>query len=416
MQKEFNYKFIFWVLLIAAAAIRLFAVAYYADTNPATANLWEFGEQARNYIEHGNISFTYENVRVPSANTPPGIVVALIVLFKLFGISSLALKSMLAINFLFSLLIVYFTYRLALLLTKNLNVSLLSLFLVSFYPSFVYVGATYHSFNVAVGLFLLAIYLALSFFENNKTVYLILLGLTCGLMILFRGNFIVYALLLSAFLFFYSKPIKKIVIVLLIAMAVISPWVIRNYLTFDQVIIGANTLGFNLWRGHNDQCSGSGETDKLRKPDLSLNQKMAALPKDSLYESRRDKVMLNHALQYIKDNPVKELNMIGKKLMLFWVWEFYDTEFTHSLIYLVPHFLTLTLFVFGFILAYFSMNRVYWQLLAWIFVLQSIEIVIFFVLIRYRMTIEPLIFIFSAIAFESLWRKLFKQEQMSIGN
>ena len=109
---------------------RVLAISLFADVNPASANLWEYGDEARNYMEHGQISFVYfsgtgDEFLAPSSYMPPGLVFVWIVLFELFGITSHALSIMLALNVILGTLIVFLTHQIAVAVTNNKRVAIL---------------------------------------------------------------------------------------------------------------------------------------------------------------------------------------------------------------------------------------------------------------------------------------------------
>ena len=55
------------------------------------------------------------------------------------------------------------------------------------------------------------------------------------------------------------------------------------------------------------------------------------------------------------------------------------------------------------------------QLMLGLFGIQTLLVVCFFVLVRYRMLIEPLIFIFAAVGFSRLWAAVCPGESANRG-
>ncbi len=394
-----------------AVALRLLAVVVYVDTDPQTANLWEYGQEAKNFIQHGTVSYVYfegtdNEFIAPSSLMPPGLVLLWIALFKAFGISRLALTAMLILNLILGVLIVHLTYRIAQLVTKNEKVALITLIIISFYPTFVYAVSTYHALNAYLALFLLSVYLLFLSADNPKLLYIAALGIIAGLMPLFRANFLIYAALIGICILWLSKSLKKLLLYASLALLVIAPWTIRNYIVFGDVIVSANSLGYNFWRGHNDFTKGSGETDTAYPIPPHITQKINALPRDKTFEKARDKIFLAEVLHSIRANPLRELSLVPRKLLLFWLFEVYDEHITHRLSYVIPHFLTLLFFILGLAFAADTIKLPYRRLFYLVFFIETLVCVAFFVLTRYRMTIEPFLFIFSAAGMNAVLERL----------
>ena len=100
---------------------------------------------------------------------------------------------------------------------------------------------------------------------------------------------------------------------------ILTPWTVRNYLIFGKPIYSADSIGYGLWRGHNESTRGSGETDQV--PD-SLQQKLLSLERNDRMERERERVFLREALAYIQTHPLREMSLALRKVLLFWVFEF----------------------------------------------------------------------------------------------
>ena len=74
-------------------------------------------------------------------------------------------------------------------------------------------------------------------------------------MILIRGEF--YLLFVICTLFLFKKKIKQLFIALTISVLIISPYLVRNYFHFNEIII-TKSSGYNLWRGNNAYADVNG--------------------------------------------------------------------------------------------------------------------------------------------------------------
>ncbi|UCD50291.1 MAG: glycosyltransferase family 39 protein [Phycisphaerales bacterium] len=399
-------------LLVGAFALRLGAVRFLGDTDPQTASLWEYGKQARNYIEHGTISLLYlkgmeQEFLAPSSFMPPGLVFLWIGLFTIFGVTSSALATMLLLNALLGTLIVWLVYAIAEAATGRKHVALLAALITCCYPTFVYSVATYHAVNFYIALFLLAVLVTMRYAHTGAMRYGLALGAICGVMALFRANLILHGAFLVLFSFCRRRSLRLVALQILLIVAVLTPWTVRNHRLFGKPIYSANSLGYSLWRGHNPTTKGSGQTDLI---PADLWQALRGLEQDDRFEVAKDRLFLREALEHIRENPLGELTLAIRKFFLFWVYEFYDTDITRRLIYLIPHFATLVLFVIGMTCSQRDMVPEPRQLMFGLFVVQTMVMVCFFVLVRYRMLIEPLLFIFAAVGFFRLWAALHPRE------
>src|SRR6516162_6625224 len=104
-----------WVLLAVAFVARAVVAAVFQDFDPATAEIWEYGDIARTTIEQGHGQMVWHpngsTFVYPTAYEPPVLIWIWMGLFRLFGVSKLALATMTALNVLAGVGIVYFSIR-----------------------------------------------------------------------------------------------------------------------------------------------------------------------------------------------------------------------------------------------------------------------------------------------------------------
>ena len=129
------------------------------------------------------------------------------------------------------------------------------------------------------------------------------------MLILLRREFIIIVILSSFYLFFYFKiSIKNILLVFIISLITISPYLVRNYLIYEKIIIHSS-FGFNLWKGNN-QNSKVGGSFIIEK---TLQNKIDKIPENKFFRINFDKIFLEEAVKNIKKNPEKYLILYLKR-------------------------------------------------------------------------------------------------------
>ena len=151
-----------------------------------------------------------------------------------------------------------------------------------------------------------------------------------------RREFIAIVVLTSIYLFlFFKKPAKDILLILLISTITISPYLIRNYITFDKIIIHSG-FGYNLWQGNNPNSKVEG-SEVIHKDFQSLIDKIS---KDKFYRINEDKIYIKEATKNIKEDPIRYLILYLKK---FFSYIFFDLNSTQLNYYNPFHFLPILL-------------------------------------------------------------------------
>ena len=164
------------------------------------------------------------------------------------------------INLLYAIIIIQIilsTYSIYLFYQLNQNffsnkLSLINSIIFSFFPLNVYACGQISSINLQIIFSLLFLKFLLLLINKEELRNIIFFSIVSGLLILTRGEFILIFIIIILFSIF-SKKIKlvNLVKIILIVSLVISPYVIRNYVHFNQVLL-VKSLGYNLWKGNNE--------------------------------------------------------------------------------------------------------------------------------------------------------------------
>ena len=193
------------------------------------------------------------------------------------------------------------------------KISLFASLIFSLFPLYLYACSQISSISVHIFLAILFYYYFLKITKNREYSSIIIFSFIAGLLILTRREFIGILFLTSFFLlFFYKIPKKKFFLIILITSLTVSPYLLRNFLTFDKIIIQAG-FGYNVWKANNSNSKVEGS----EIIDLSLQKKIDQVSKDKFYRINEDKIFLEEGIQNIKERPSKYFTLYLKKIFSF---------------------------------------------------------------------------------------------------
>lgn len=288
----------------------------------------------------------------------------------------------------------FFSYLVTKDLTKNINISIISFIIISFYPFFVFYSLAKLSEITFIFLFMTGLY----FFLKEKfyiSFILFILSTYC------RATYdYLYPLLFIIILLQKNYNYKYIFIVmlkyLLIYVTLMSPWWYHNYKKYDQFVRLNLSAGHLLYSGNNplnNSGGGVGHQD-ANKSDVDL----------TIFDHVNDPVKKEFlqrqtALEYIFDNKSKTFKMIFVKLNRLWrvtpYAENYQNIYYKSISYLSYGLLSFLTILF-FISKTFSKYKLLSIIFLTIFLYLSFIHIITISSIRYRLPIEPFIIIIGS--------------------
>ena len=259
--------------LIAAAILRLSAIAF---TDLSTPALMEYGKIAHTMLSGSGYSFPWNHsngsiVVIPTAYMPPGQVFVQYIGLYIFGDNHAGMIALYFFQIIQACLFIYLIGKLSQSLFKSRKISLITMWLAAVYPPFIYVTMTFGVTSNALLLNAVILYIGVQFSEallsgKKELKYALLMGLSCGLLLLFRGEspiIIFSTLILITYLNrnTLKRSLLYISLAVIISGSILAPWTIRNYLMFDRFIPISTNGGFNFWRGNNDITTGSPWTE-----------------------------------------------------------------------------------------------------------------------------------------------------------
>lgn len=293
----------FWVILCLGILLRIALAAFLIDLN--YPKLWEYGEIARNiYSGHGfSYAFLGGAVR-PTAYMMPGYVL-LILPFMYIQSAALQTIGLISLQLILFMLAASFLFY----SSENLfgkSAALMCLGLYAFIPEFVYATVSFTPVQLYHALLLPFIWLLYKGIKEN----IVSIILFSALLMYIRAEFILilFLALLQHFLKGYKKESLQ---VLLLAMLLLSPWVIRNYLLFDRFVPFTSSSGLNFYRGNNPD--GIGDWGHDRGFERALNTASKS------FEIEYNQLMMDEALQFIKKHPDQAIKGLLLKFIYFWV-------------------------------------------------------------------------------------------------
>jgi hypothetical protein len=243
-----------------------------------------------------------------------------------------------------------------------------------------------------------------------KNKYILLFSVFSGLLILTRGEFFLI-LITIILLAIYKKNIKinNLIKVILIIFITVSPYLIRNYNTFNEIVI-VKSLGYNLWKGNNEYSPVEGY-ENYKSPKLyNFKIELDKLEKNKNYEISRDNFFLDKAKTNLIKDPSRYISLFFKKLFSFY---FIDLNSSYKNYYHYLHFFPILLIsilsVPGFLILLkknkYRINYLELYLLSNLFLFS-----VFFILPRYKLIIIPIQIIFVGFLIQYLFNKFYKKK------
>ena len=392
-------------VIVISFLIRLIAAYFFRDSSFDNANTeWTF--LVYNLVNFKSYAiYNFDNVLVPSVFMPPGYPLLLYI------INIFSSNDTVFLNLIMLFQIIIGTYSIHIFYKINLNLfshklSLFNSFIFAIFPLNVYMVSQLSSITLTVFLSLIFLDLLFTTIKKSTLKNIIFLSIISGLLIITRGEFI----LIFAFIIFFVMLKKKInlpnlVKIILITSLVISPYMIRNYVHFNQIIL-TKSLGFNLWKGNNELSSVQGYEEYKNVNFKELEFKLNSLEKNKRYELNRDKLFLKEAKKYLAQDPLKYLNLFFKKIFSFY---FVDLNSTYPNYYNFIHFFPVVLFSilsFPGLFILYKKKNIYADCLGLYLLFNIVIFSCFFILPRFKLIILPVQIILVAYFIKYLLNKL----------
>jgi len=395
MSKEnlIQNNYLIYSLILITFLSRLFMVFFLRDTH--LENEWQ--TLLNNLINYKSYSFySFQDQLIPSAYMPPVYPFFLYIIYLITNFLNISfLNTIIFIQILLSTYSVYLFYQINLNFFKQ-KISVINSFIFTLIPLNIYYCGQISSINLQILLSLLFLKFLILLVNREEIVNLIIFSVTSGLLILTRGEFILIFILTVSYILFCKKTkLINLVKIFSIVILITSPYVIRNYIHFDQFFF-VKSLGYNLWKGNNQLSIVQGYEDLRNLEFNKLNNKLQKIEKNSIYEISRDKVFLDEAIINLKSNPIAYIKLYVKK---FFSYYFIDLNSNYPNYYNIFHFLPLLLISalsFPGLLTFFKEKNFERRSFGLYLILNLVIFSIFFILPRYKLIILPIQIILAA--------------------
>lgn len=129
--------------------------------------------------------------------------------------------------------------------------------LFGFHPDLIEIGAMLMTETTFLFFTILTLYCFTRQFKRATNGGVLALSLSFGAAILARSSIIVFAALF-AWRFFRQKAYAKIILFGVLMAMILTPWTLRNYLTYGKVLPTMANFGYNLWVGNRVGVDGEG--------------------------------------------------------------------------------------------------------------------------------------------------------------
>jgi 4-amino-4-deoxy-L-arabinose transferase-like glycosyltransferase len=309
-----------------ALAVRLAVIPFlYTDwLDPFLIEHWAFGLVARSIVSGHGFGNVFAQTG-PTAVLPPVYTYLLAGIFKIFGIETKAsVIAALSLNSLFSALTCIPVYLLAK-QAFNDRVAKWAGWGWAFSPYGVYYGADWAWSTCLITLELACLfYFAWRLEKSSRTRDWLAFGALCGVAALTEPVVMTVLPLLGAWSFYQlyrqSRPWKGPMLAAALAgVAVLSPWITRNYELFHRFIPVRSGFGLELYMGNN------GYSTRWVNSALHPNHSDAELEE---YERAGEMAYMDHKLQqgkgYIRSHPAWYAWMTSRRIVYLWTgyWSF----------------------------------------------------------------------------------------------
>lgn len=186
------------------------------------------------------------------------------------------------------------------------KLSFLSAIASGFYPILLFYPIGLASENLYILLGTLSVVSILFTTKKKSWGWLILAGLLCGMTMFTRSIFAVFTLLSGIWISRFSSHKKMAgLIFLMTAFGFCAPWCIRNSLIMHKLAFVENSAGYNLFIGYHPEGDGG------------FVSRLAILPMNILDDTERERVCLQKAIEFIRQNPLESARRVLIRLVKF---------------------------------------------------------------------------------------------------
>tara|TARA_B100000963_G_C22614985_1_gene666843 strand:+ start:692 stop:1918 length:1227 start_codon:yes stop_codon:yes gene_type:complete len=400
MKLNFYKKMSF--IIFVGAILRVIAIYLFGDEEVAN----EWGIILTNLEENNILSVrSVDGVPVPNIFMPPLYPLILFLIKLAFNETHVFLNIVFILQTCISLISIFIVYKI-LIEIFNQNISIIGSIIYTIFPINIFAVSQISSISLQMFLINLFLYGFIKFFKDPTNMNMILFSLPSSLLILLRGEFLVFVILSLLYLLIKHYCIKKVITSLLLVLILVSPYLYRNYQIFEQVTI-TKSFGYNLLKGNHPKTlvEGTAMFRTVEKVIPETEKKLDELNKlgpIKTHDLLKDKILLDQAIIFIKEDPTKYIALYFKK---FFSFLFFDINSSYpnyySIFHLLPKIL-ISLTTIGGIFTTASLSKSIKNYFS-LFYLANIGLFsIFFILPRYSLSLLTIQIILSLYFVEKI--------------
>ncbi|MCK4858939.1 MAG: glycosyltransferase family 39 protein [Candidatus Omnitrophica bacterium] len=379
-------KIILLIIFLIALIIRIAVILNFPGKNTAAVSDEQYYDSIAINLAQGQ-DFSYQNNQ-PTSWVVPVYPLFLCGIYKIAGHNYIVARFFQALLSSLTCLIVYF---IAINLSAKIT-ALLSASVTAFYPAFINYSKYLLPETLFTFLFALAVVYLLKTKQNsllrNKAIAAVLLGmasLTKPIVILFPV--FVFIWMLACFQFNLKQKFKDFIIIISFFFLALSPWIIRNFIVHNELIIADTHTGFSFYGGNNPLAKGKPTAVKDINPSLQQLEKRFS-------EDEMNKIYFEEGIKFIKNQSLFQAVKLSTQKILYSLSPF-EQKYRISFGILFPFSLI------GFLLSLKYKNK--FLLLELILLYFLIAAIIFFGAPRYRVPILPYLIIFASVGIVRLY-------------
>jgi 4-amino-4-deoxy-L-arabinose transferase-like glycosyltransferase len=390
------------MLLFGLAVIVRLAVLVVARWTGRFFDTWEYEVIARNLLAGRGFVYPFMGVERHAYVEPlyPFFVAAV---HAVTGHSHLALAVVqCAVSSLVAVVVYEFARR-----AFDRHAAMIAGLIVAVHPALAANAVRFHVLTFdALGITTVAL-CALVWMRRPGAGWAALFGAATGACVLTRPTILAFSGLFGAWCAWRRRVAPAHALVALgIALAVVAPWVVRNYVVLDAFVLTRSHVGFNFWLGNHPGATGgegdpddpSGSRSLFDRAPAAFRERVFAQPD----EIAQDRVFREAARRYVLDDPAGFVVRTARKVVYFWGVPPYAGKRYRSADVLVYRVFYIALVVLAFIGVGAVIHqrdgrqadgvRIVLLMLAVISLAQAL----FYVQGRHRLAVEPLLAVLSA--------------------
>lgn len=405
LEKWSNSSYAPWIIFVAALTTR-FIGAYFGGVR-ADDEDGIYGLMAREFLAGNGFSFMKYGYRNFSW-LPPGMSFIYLPFVYFFKNPETPLRVFFIFMSAFTNVVLFQTAKRVL----DQKWAFLSALIWIFYVPQWFWGSRVNPHTYSTNILVICIWVLFLAWERKALLLGFLTGFLWLTSSLTRGEYVFgfTVMMLTSFLFFKEKKwgVKMALIIFLGWIAGFLPWALRNYHHHHKFVLIATNDGDNLWKANNADYHFGGD-DIPYPPELL--ERLKAEPN----EAERSNILKREAVAYLKAHPEKMVQNIAGNLLHFWrPWIFSrKSPLFHNLLYLVCYVPLFVFFLVG--LFYMDWKNSFWLTIVGMIVYKWFIHVPFYIIVRFRENIMPLMAILAAFGFSIMIEKFMNKRTSDHG-